>query len=183
MTCHDSRAVVSVPVSVDGSQGANVTDPGLVTDQSSGPARRGFLKCAAATSAAALLPGALLSACAAAASYRGVVAQGRVRVPAEQLSQISENAGLLVDAPGLPEKIWLIRSEGEWLAIGSQCTHLRCQVQPLGGFIRCNCHGSTFQIDGRVVRGPASEPLRRYSIITPDDAGHELTHDVEIVIQ
>ena len=84
--------------------------------------RRQFLRCAAVTGASALVPASLLSACAAAMSFQGVVADGRVRVPADQLAQIEEDAGLLVNAPGLQEKIWLIRSEGEWLAIGAECS-------------------------------------------------------------
>ena len=145
--------------------------------------RRGFLKSAAATGAVAVLSGSLLSACATAMSYRGDVSNGRVRIPAQQLSQIADQDGLLVDAPGLPEKIWLIRAEDGWLAIGSQCTHLKCQVQPRGGFISCKCHGSTFQIDGRVIRGPASQPLRRYVVQVVDGLTDDTTNDVEIVIQ
>ena len=145
--------------------------------------RRGFLKCAATTGALAMLSGSLLSACATAMSYRGAVLNGGVRIPVQQLSQIADQAGLLVDAPGLPEKIWLIRAEDEWLAIGAQCTHLKCQVRPRGGFISCNCHGSTFQIDGRVIRGPASQPLRRYVVQVVDGLTDDTTNDVEIVIQ
>ena len=138
--------------------------------------RRQFLRCAAVTGASALVPASLLSACAAAMSFQGVVADGRVRVPADQLAQIEEDAGLLVNAPGLQEKIWLIRSEGEWLAIGAECSHLSCQVRPRGGFIACKCHGSTFILDGRVVRGPATEPLRRYAV-------KDIAADVEIEIR
>ena len=145
--------------------------------------RRGFLKCAAATGAAAVFGGSLLSACATALSYRGSLTNGRVRIPAQQLSLIADQPGLLVDAPGLPEKIWLIHAEGEWLAIGAQCTHLKCQVRPRGGFISCNCHGSTFQIDGRVIRGPASQPLRRYVVEVTKGLNDDTTDDVEIVIQ
>ncbi|MBT4610498.1 MAG: Rieske (2Fe-2S) protein [Gemmatimonadetes bacterium] len=145
--------------------------------------RRGFLKSAAATGAAAMLSGSLLSACATAISYRGDLSNGRVRIPAQQLSLIADQPGLLVDAPGLPEKIWLIRAEDEWLAIGAQCTHLKCQVRPRGGFISCNCHGSTFQIDGRVIRGPASKPLRRYVVQVVKTLTDDTTHDVEIMIQ
>ena len=41
--------------------------------------RRQFLRCAAVTGASALVPASLLSACAAAMSFQGVVADGRVR--------------------------------------------------------------------------------------------------------
>lgn len=152
--------------------------------------RRAFLRRAAVTSAATLLSGTLLSACAAAITYRGVITDGSVRIPAAQMAQMAPGTGLLVDAPGLPEKIWLIKAEDEYLAIGAECTHLSCQVRPRGGFISCNCHGSTFQLDGRVVRGPATQPLRRYIVREIDRstvavAGAEAgdsSADVEILI-
>ncbi|MBT3342029.1 MAG: Rieske (2Fe-2S) protein [Gemmatimonadetes bacterium] len=165
-------------------------DAGAAIEGDSSDDRRAFLRCAAVTSAATLLSGTLLSACAAAITYRGVITDGIVRIPGAQIGLITPGTGLLVDAPGLPEKIWLVRSEEEFLAIGAECTHLKCQVRPRGGFLRCNCHGSTFQLDGRVVRGPAAQPLRRYIVREIDRstvavAGAEAdasSADVEILI-
>jgi cytochrome b6-f complex iron-sulfur subunit len=45
------------------------------------------------------------------------------------------------------------------------CTHLACNVayQDGKGFA-CPCHGSVFDEDGRVVKGPAPRPLPRYAV-------------------
>nr|WP_277602474.1 ubiquinol-cytochrome c reductase iron-sulfur subunit [Parahaliea mediterranea] len=44
------------------------------------------------------------------------------------------------------------------------CTHQACEprsgIGPGGGW-RCLCHGSEFDLAGRVVRGPATEDLKR----------------------
>lgn len=44
------------------------------------------------------------------------------------------------------------------------CTHQACGIVPRGdrnaGY-SCPCHGSTFQIDGKVTLGPATVDLQR----------------------
>lgn len=43
------------------------------------------------------------------------------------------------------------------------CTHLGCIVRREGdGSFICPCHGSHFDADGKVVRGPAPAPLRSF---------------------
>lgn len=54
--------------------------------------------------------------------------------------------------------------EGRVHCVSARCTHLGCLV----GFNRaeraweCPCHGSRFGVDGSVLQGPATAPLRRY---------------------
>ena len=49
------------------------------------------------------------------------------------------------------------------------CTHLECVVNVEGTRIRCPCHGSTFDLEGGVLQGPATRPLRRFPArVTPD---------------
>ncbi len=48
-------------------------------------------------------------------------------------------------------------------ALSMQCTHEGCPVQaPVAGVISCPCHGSQYDLEGRVRRGPAQLPLARY---------------------
>ena len=48
------------------------------------------------------------------------------------------------------------------IAVNSLCTHQGCSVAWEGGVFACPCHGSSFNPDGTVASGPASEPLATY---------------------
>ncbi len=53
-------------------------------------------------------------------------------------------------------------SSNEWVIVSANCTHLGCVPQivdtkPEGWF--CPCHGSVFDMTGRILRGPAAENL------------------------
>ncbi len=55
----------------------------------------------------------------------------------------------------------VVRSNGGALAVfSSVCTHLGCRLNRTeGNEIVCPCHGSRFDLHGRVVRGPATRGL------------------------
>lgn len=63
----------------------------------------------------------------------------------------------------------LVRSDKGFTAISLVCTHLGCTVESnLEGFT-CPCHGSRFDLQGKVIRGPASKPLAALRVeVTPD---------------
>jgi cytochrome b6-f complex iron-sulfur subunit len=52
------------------------------------------------------------------------------------------------------------------VALDDRCTHLGCRYKwnPERRIFECPCHGSEFDIQGRVIRGPASRPLPRMSL-------------------
>jgi Rieske Fe-S protein len=74
--------------------------------------------------------------------------------------------------------VLLVRDDMGLYALSSYCTHSCCDmnkkqgVQDIGTItssggaqqIRCNCHGSRFNTDGTVAKGPASQPLRAYGL-------------------
>jgi ubiquinol-cytochrome c reductase iron-sulfur subunit len=51
---------------------------------------------------------------------------------------------------------------GEWIVVSGLCTHANCQVQaglgPYAGW-QCFCHGSIYDLSGRVRSGPAKRNL------------------------
>ena len=52
---------------------------------------------------------------------------------------------------------------GEVHAVSMRCTHLGCLVRFNAAETSwdCPCHGSRFDVDGRVLEGPAVDPLER----------------------
>lgn len=112
-----------------------------------------------------------LSACAGVRVFPAAVEAGRLRLPAAELAAaFGEDDVVLVRAATLTEAIYLVRVEGQISgAIGATCTHLGCQVRPGRASFRCPCHGSTFGLDGQVVRGPAPQALTRYSVNVTED--------------
>jgi cytochrome b6-f complex iron-sulfur subunit len=51
----------------------------------------------------------------------------------------------------------------QFVALSMLCTHEGCPLNPpVRGIITCPCHGSQFELDGRVHRGPAQLALLRY---------------------
>jgi nitrite reductase/ring-hydroxylating ferredoxin subunit len=84
------------------------------------------------------------------------------------VTELADRKPVRVDAHG--SEVLLVRNGDELFGIGNRCTH---QGAPLhrgpvrfGGSLRtvqCPLHGSTFDLaDGRVLRGPATEPARIY---------------------
>jgi nitrite reductase/ring-hydroxylating ferredoxin subunit len=69
-------------------------------------------------------------------------------------------------AAGRADPIIIARiDDGTFAAVDALCTHMQCTVayNALNLTFDCPCHDSTYEIDGRVIGGPAPRPLRTYS--------------------
>lgn len=53
----------------------------------------------------------------------------------------------------------IIRREEEVFALSLVCTHLGCTVNVTADNLVCPCHGSVFNRDGQVLKGPSDKPL------------------------
>jgi len=53
-----------------------------------------------------------------------------------------------------------------FVALSKVCTHNGCNVtyNSSNNNLPCPCHGSLFSIDGSVLNGPASTPLKKYTV-------------------
>ena len=72
---------------------------------------------------------------------------------------------MVAPTPGLDgAPILIVRdSLRRYHALSMQCTHEGCPVnRPVNGVIVCPCHGSEYDLEGRVLKGPAQLPLARY---------------------
>ena len=96
-------------------------------------------------------------------------------------------AGRVVDAgPGtayagdglyanfLSQGFFLARRNGQLVALSSYCTHRHCKLTPEPDrSFYCDCHGSTFDPSGKVIKGPATRDLPQLPI-SVDSRGHVL---------
>jgi Rieske Fe-S protein len=88
----------------------------------------------------------------------------------------------------------ILQVPGEWFAVARDarglyalellCTHLGCEVAPSGAGdairIDCPCHGSSFDGNGLVLRGPATRPLTHLAVDIDAD-GNVVIHTTAIV--
>ncbi len=131
--------------------------------------RRGFLKMAALTGAAAIVTGIPISKYVIAPSLGkgdgkwidlgeiGGLAAGKVQMVAYEFMV---KDGWLV----LPQKgfVW-VKSDGDGklTVFSSICTHLACNViwREDAGIFECPCHSGRFNLEGKPVAGPPTRPL------------------------
>jgi len=61
---------------------------------------------------------------------------------------------------------FLINDGGRLHAVSAICTHMGCRLKPEPGAfdLRCLCHGSRFDTDGRVLSGLARDPLPHIAV-------------------
>ena len=62
------------------------------------------------------------------------------------------------------ERLALLRDGSGLYALSLVCTHLGCTVTVSAQELACPCHGSTFDRQGMVLKGPADRALRRYVV-------------------
>jgi cytochrome b6-f complex iron-sulfur subunit len=57
-------------------------------------------------------------------------------------------------------------SQSTVMAYSSKCTHFGCELNlPVNNVIACPCHGSKFDIYGKVLKGPAGKSLMAFSAV------------------
>jgi nitrite reductase/ring-hydroxylating ferredoxin subunit len=69
----------------------------------------------------------------------------------------------------------LIHNNSGYLAISLVCTHLGCTVEQKDGGYECPCHGSRYDSQGDVMRGPSNIPLKRLRAEI-NEAGNIILH-------
>jgi len=90
------------------------------------------------------------------------------------LDTLHPGHGAIIDVDG--QKVAAYRDEGGQVhAVSPICTHLRCVVGWNGAEKSwdCPCHGSRFDIDGSVLRGPAKKDLEVTVLTLPGQAPPE----------
>jgi nitrite reductase/ring-hydroxylating ferredoxin subunit len=79
--------------------------------------------------------------------------------------------GALVRRSANGTGVLLVRHGGKVFALVDRCSHRGCSLSGGtldGPAVTCPCHGSTFGLDGRVIRGPAVASQPRLETRTRD---------------
>ena len=139
------------------------------SDSGGRPSRRDFIKMA--TSAVLGFSGVL----AAAGLFRFLDFQTDPAPQTEFDLGLASNyrADSRVLAPQVPAVI--LHSKDGLKALSLVCPHLGCTVQEAQGGFSCPCHGSHYDAQGAVTRGPAARPLRELRTEV-NQAGHLIVH-------
>lgn len=97
---------------------------------------------------------------------------GALRLALVHYPELTTDGGSLKVIPkGAPDPIYVLAlGNRRFAAVSPICTHLGCTVEIEESRLVCPCHGSNYDREGRVLRGPAEHPLARYPVeVTADD--------------
>ena len=99
------------------------------------------------------------------------VNDGRVRLTLASYPELAKPDGAIriLPAAAADPVFVLATGTGEYRAISPICTHRGCTVDVQGARLVCPCHGSTYDRDGTVLRGPAERALKRYNVSRDGD--------------
>ena len=83
-----------------------------------------------------------------------------------QDSDVPVGSGVIVD-----EVVVTQPTAGVFKGFSTTCTHAGCAVNKVAdGTIDCPCHGSKFNLDGSVAKGPAAKPLEAKTVTVQGDS-------------
>jgi Rieske Fe-S protein len=119
-----------------------------------------------------VLGASLLGACASLVTRTVTPVDGTLRLALAHYPELTAEGGSLkVVAKGADDPIYVLAlGPRRFAALSPICTHLGCTVEIEEGRLVCPCHGSSYDREGRVLRGPAERSLDRYRAeLTADD--------------
>ena len=106
----------------------------------------------------------------------GILAKDQLGNPilaSQLLAEAPGSRALIAGLAGEPTYL-TVRDDGTLSPMGivDNCTHLGCTFpwNPNAQQFQCPCHGSLYDSQGRVVRGPAPLPLKLTRVVVKDEA-------------
>jgi cytochrome b6-f complex iron-sulfur subunit len=97
-------------------------------------------------------------------TVNGTVANNAITVPVAADSPLANVGGAALVQSNSGSFLVARVSQDTFNAMTAICTHEQCTVNEFGNSnFQCPCHGSQYSTSGSVVRGPATQPLRRFN--------------------
>lgn len=91
---------------------------------------------------------------------------GAAAQPLTTTAEVPVGSGVIVDDVVVTQP-----AAGDYKGFSAVCPHAGCTVsEVVDGTIVCPCHGSKFNLDGSVAKGPATKPLDVQAISVEGDS-------------
>lgn len=101
------------------------------------------------------------------AVYKTPITNGNLNVP---LTLFDKGSLQIVRPNGWYYDVALQKNEdNSYTALLLQCTHQENQLRPTGSGYHCSLHGSDYDKQGKVRKGPAEQPLQRFETSVNND--------------
>jgi cytochrome b6-f complex iron-sulfur subunit len=124
--------------------------------------RRKFVKKTGMATAAILGIGLMPVGCAPYVYGVHYVEADRLRVPKKEFGRSNF---LVIQPQGLKAPVLISKiAEDEYAAVLMECTHKQCIITPAGQILTCPCHGSEYDLTGKVIKSPAVENLITFKV-------------------
>lgn len=126
---------------------------------------RGLCGIALSTAAATWLAGCAVTK---QSVYTAAIRGKKVVIP---LDLFAEKTTQVVKVPGWHYNLLVVKEPEQegYKALLMKCTHQGFQLTSDKGGLHCNLHGSTFDLEGRVINGPAAQPLNTIRVTLVKD--------------
>lgn len=123
--------------------------------------RRKFIKNSCLMCLAGMSMEMLLQSCGTSKVYNSKAqVKDTVEVPLTEFTP--ENNYVIVRTEGIDYDILVVKKENSYKALLLMCTHFPNPIYASKNKISCNQHGSSFDFEGNVVNGPATQQLKSY---------------------
>ena len=126
--------------------------------------RRKFLEQSGTGIVSSILAVYSVTGCALTKRYRVTLKNGRFVAAIQQYPELLHAGGSIILEPdGSLDPIVIVNIDGvTFSAVSAVCTHMGCIIGVAENFFLCPCHGSTYDLNGGVVRGPAARSLKKF---------------------
>lgn len=101
----------------------------------------------------------------------GIAAAKKMAIGLDKVPTLRKIGGTVKLKLSGKEILFVRESDKQVRAVDAKCSHQSCPVKFNSdkGQIECACHGSKFKLDGSLIKGPASKPLKVYSTTLSGD--------------
>jgi Rieske Fe-S protein len=112
----------------------------------------------------AVIAGSMLAGCASLVTRTVTPVDGALRLALVHYPELAAEGGSLKIMPkDATDPIYVLAlGNRRFAALSPICTHLGCTVEIEQARLVCPCHGSNYDREGRVLKGPAQRPLTSY---------------------